>query len=72
MSLVCVFLCGWSGHRTFVNNCGSIPLLWEQIVDLSYKSRLAIIEHEDTLIMKQFVALYNTFFYDTEILLLST
>lgn len=27
---------------------GSIPLLWEQIVDLSYKPRLSIIEHEDT------------------------
>ncbi|XP_043726172.1 phosphoinositide phosphatase SAC8 isoform X1 [Telopea speciosissima] len=27
---------------------GSIPLLWEQIVDLSYKPRLKIINHEDT------------------------
>ncbi|KAD6120370.1 hypothetical protein E3N88_11641 [Mikania micrantha] len=27
---------------------GSIPLLWEQIVDLSYKPRLSLIEHEDT------------------------
>nr|CAB3501144.1 unnamed protein product [Digitaria exilis] len=27
---------------------GSIPLLWEQIVDLSYKPRLSIIEHEET------------------------
>ncbi|KAG7960883.1 hypothetical protein I3843_10G149400 [Carya illinoinensis] len=27
---------------------GSIPLLWEQIVDLSYKPRLRIIEHEQT------------------------
>lgn len=27
---------------------GSIPLLWEQIVDLSYKPRLNIINHEQT------------------------
>ncbi|KDP24430.1 hypothetical protein JCGZ_24994 [Jatropha curcas] len=27
---------------------GSIPLLWEQIVDLSYKPRLRIINHEET------------------------
>ncbi|KAK4268583.1 hypothetical protein QN277_025216 [Acacia crassicarpa] len=27
---------------------GSIPLLWEQIVDLSYKPRLRIISHEQT------------------------
>ncbi|THG07578.1 hypothetical protein TEA_014688 [Camellia sinensis var. sinensis] len=27
---------------------GSIPLLWEQIVDLSYKPRLNIIDHEQT------------------------
>ncbi|XP_042509430.1 phosphoinositide phosphatase SAC8-like [Macadamia integrifolia] len=27
---------------------GSIPLLWEQIVDLSYKPRLKIINHEET------------------------
>uniref|UniRef100_A0A7N0VES1 SAC domain-containing protein n=1 Tax=Kalanchoe fedtschenkoi TaxID=63787 RepID=A0A7N0VES1_KALFE len=27
---------------------GSIPLLWEQIVDLSYKPRLRIIDHEET------------------------
>ncbi|RVW32502.1 Phosphoinositide phosphatase SAC8 [Vitis vinifera] len=27
---------------------GSIPLLWEQIVDLSYKPRLRIINHEQT------------------------
>lgn len=27
---------------------GSIPLLWEQIVDLSYKPRLKIIHHEQT------------------------
>ncbi|XP_042515794.1 phosphoinositide phosphatase SAC8-like isoform X2 [Macadamia integrifolia] len=27
---------------------GSIPLLWEQIVDLSYKPQLKIINHEDT------------------------
>ncbi|KAK1364303.1 hypothetical protein POM88_039864 [Heracleum sosnowskyi] len=29
---------------------GSIPLLWEQIVDLSYKPRLNIISHEETLL----------------------
>ncbi|XP_044473946.1 phosphoinositide phosphatase SAC8 isoform X1 [Mangifera indica] len=28
---------------------GSIPLLWEQIVDLSYKPQLKIINHEETL-----------------------
>ncbi|CAB4284763.1 unnamed protein product [Prunus armeniaca] len=27
---------------------GSIPLLWEQIVDLSYKPRLKVIDHEQT------------------------
>nr|GMD66415.1 phosphoinositide phosphatase SAC8 isoform X1 [Ipomoea batatas] len=27
---------------------GSIPLLWEQIVDLSYKPQLNIIYHEET------------------------
>ncbi|OWM67110.1 hypothetical protein CDL15_Pgr000562 [Punica granatum] len=27
---------------------GSIPLLWEQIVDLSYKPRLRVINHEET------------------------
>nr|KAJ0194558.1 hypothetical protein LSAT_V11C800407630 [Lactuca sativa] len=27
---------------------GSIPLLWEQIVDLSYKPRLAVIEHQQS------------------------
>ncbi|KAI3879264.1 hypothetical protein MKW92_047257 [Papaver armeniacum] len=27
---------------------GSIPLLWEQIVDLSYKPRIKIISHEET------------------------
>lgn len=27
---------------------GSIPILWEQIVDLSYKPRLRIIDHEET------------------------
>jgi hypothetical protein len=27
---------------------GSIPLLWEQIVDLSYKPRLKINKHEET------------------------
>ncbi|KAL6987837.1 Phosphoinositide phosphatase sac8, partial [Sarracenia purpurea var. burkii] len=27
---------------------GSIPLIWEQIVDLSYKPRLKIIDHEQT------------------------
>ncbi|GJW38656.1 phosphoinositide phosphatase SAC8 isoform X1, partial [Tanacetum coccineum] len=33
---------------SFLQVRGSIPLLWEQIVDLSYKPRLSIIEHEDT------------------------
>ncbi|PSS32694.1 Phosphoinositide phosphatase [Actinidia chinensis var. chinensis] len=27
---------------------GSIPLIWEQIVDLSYKPRLNVIDHEET------------------------
>ncbi|KAJ9545179.1 hypothetical protein OSB04_024886 [Centaurea solstitialis] len=39
----------YGGFRSsFLQVRGSIPLLWEQIVDLSYKPRLAIIEHEDT------------------------
>ncbi|XP_034575091.1 phosphoinositide phosphatase SAC8 isoform X2 [Setaria viridis] len=33
---------------SFIQVRGSIPLLWEQIVDLSYKPRLSIIEHEET------------------------
>ncbi|XP_062213474.1 phosphoinositide phosphatase SAC8-like [Phragmites australis] len=33
---------------SFIQVPGSIPLLWEQIVDLSYKLRLSIIEHEGT------------------------
>ncbi|XP_062210903.1 phosphoinositide phosphatase SAC8 isoform X2 [Phragmites australis] len=33
---------------SFIQVRGSIPLLWEQIVDLSYKPRLGIIEHEET------------------------
>uniref|UniRef100_A0A804R853 SAC domain-containing protein n=1 Tax=Zea mays TaxID=4577 RepID=A0A804R853_MAIZE len=33
---------------SFIQLRGSIPLLWEQIVDLSYKPRLSIIEHEET------------------------
>ncbi|GAB2270472.1 Phosphoinositide phosphatase sac8 [Dionaea muscipula] len=33
---------------SFLQIRGSIPLLWEQIVDLSYKPRLNIIDHEDT------------------------
>ncbi|RLN42463.1 phosphoinositide phosphatase SAC8 isoform X1 [Panicum miliaceum] len=33
---------------SFIQVRGSIPLLWEQIVDLSYKPRLCIIEHEET------------------------
>lgn len=33
---------------SFLQVRGSIPLLWEQIVDLSYKPRLAVIEHQDT------------------------
>ncbi|KAM2566886.1 hypothetical protein TB1_009332 [Malus domestica] len=32
---------------------GSIPLLWEQIVDLSYKRQLRIITHEQTVICCQ-------------------
>ncbi|XP_024982161.1 phosphoinositide phosphatase SAC8 isoform X1 [Cynara cardunculus var. scolymus] len=39
----------YEGFRSsFLQVRGSIPLLWEQIVDLSYKPRLAVIEHEDT------------------------
>ncbi|KAF8402630.1 hypothetical protein HHK36_010719 [Tetracentron sinense] len=33
---------------SFLQIRGSIPLLWEQIVDLSYKPRLKIINHEET------------------------
>ncbi|CAA0836284.1 Phosphoinositide phosphatase SAC8 [Striga hermonthica] len=37
------------GHIfSFLQVRGSIPLLWEQIVDLSYKPRLNIINHEQT------------------------
>lgn len=35
-------------RSSFLQVRGSIPLLWEQIVDLSYKPRLKIINHEDT------------------------
>ncbi|CAL4930495.1 unnamed protein product [Urochloa decumbens] len=39
----------YEGHTSsFTQVRGSIPLLWEQIVDLSYKPRLSIIEHEET------------------------
>ncbi|KAF5199854.1 Phosphoinositide phosphatase sac8 [Thalictrum thalictroides] len=33
---------------SFLQIRGSIPLLWEQIVDLSYKPRIKIISHEET------------------------
>ncbi|GMN40355.1 hypothetical protein TIFTF001_009565 [Ficus carica] len=33
---------------SFLQIRGSIPLLWEQIVDLSYKPRLRVINHEQT------------------------
>ncbi|CAH1426067.1 unnamed protein product [Lactuca virosa] len=36
---------------SFLQVRGSIPLLWEQIIDLSYKLRLAVIEHQDTVIL---------------------
>lgn len=35
-------------RSSFLQVRGSIPLLWEQIVDLSYKPRLKMINHEDT------------------------
>ncbi|XP_020108628.1 phosphoinositide phosphatase SAC8 isoform X2 [Ananas comosus] len=39
----------FEGFRSsFLQVRGSIPLLWEQIVDLSYKPRLNIINHEET------------------------
>ncbi|KAH0723914.1 hypothetical protein KY290_005574 [Solanum tuberosum] len=39
----------FEGFRSsFLQIRGSIPLLWEQIVDLSYKPRLNIIDHEET------------------------
>lgn len=39
----------FEGFRSsFLQIRGSIPLLWEQIVDLSYKPRLNIIGHEET------------------------
>ncbi|KAF3448173.1 hypothetical protein FNV43_RR08884 [Rhamnella rubrinervis] len=38
-----------NGYRSsFMQIRGSIPLLWEQIVDLSYKPRLRVINHEQT------------------------
>ncbi|KAK1284243.1 Phosphoinositide phosphatase SAC8 [Acorus calamus] len=33
---------------SFLQIRGSVPILWEQIVDLSYKPRLRIINHEET------------------------
>ncbi|KAF9596442.1 hypothetical protein IFM89_011271 [Coptis chinensis] len=33
---------------SFLQVRGSIPLLWEQIVDLSYKPRIKIVNHEET------------------------
>ncbi|XP_073149849.1 phosphoinositide phosphatase SAC8 isoform X2 [Henckelia pumila] len=39
----------YEGYKfSFLQVRGSIPLLWEQIVDLSYKPRLNIISHEQT------------------------
>ncbi|CAL9191182.1 unnamed protein product [Musa hybrid cultivar] len=39
----------FEGYRSsFIQIRGSIPLLWEQIVDLSYKPRLNIINHDET------------------------
>ncbi|XXG44491.1 hypothetical protein AAC387_Pa01g4281 [Persea americana] len=39
----------FEGFRSsFLQVRGSIPILWEQIVDLSYKPRLRIIDHEET------------------------
>lgn len=39
----------FEGYKSsFLQVRGSIPLLWEQIVDLSYKPRLNIISHEQT------------------------
>ncbi|KAL3826123.1 hypothetical protein ACJIZ3_022152 [Penstemon smallii] len=39
----------FEGHiSSFLQVRGSIPLLWEQIVDLSYKPRLSLIHHEQT------------------------
>nr|GMC85874.1 phosphoinositide phosphatase SAC8 [Ipomoea batatas] len=35
-------------RSSFLQVRGSIPLLWEQIVDLSYKPQLNIIYHEET------------------------
>lgn len=45
----------YGGFRSsFLQVRGSIPLLWEQIVDLSYKPHLAVIEHEHTsMVMKR-------------------
>ncbi|XP_058075028.1 phosphoinositide phosphatase SAC8 isoform X2 [Magnolia sinica] len=39
----------FQGYRSsFLQIRGSIPILWEQIVDLSYKPQLKIINHEET------------------------
>ncbi|XP_057755246.1 phosphoinositide phosphatase SAC8 isoform X1 [Arachis stenosperma] len=35
-------------RSSFLQVRGSIPLLWEQIVDLSYKPHLSVIKHEQT------------------------
>lgn len=41
---------------------GSIPLLWEQIVDLSYKPHLRVISHEETVYFySQFFQHFNGF-----------
>ncbi|CAH9130618.1 unnamed protein product [Cuscuta epithymum] len=42
------FLDSGSLRSSFLQIRGSIPLLWEQIVDLSYKPHLNIIHHEET------------------------
>ncbi|KAG5550572.1 hypothetical protein RHGRI_015511 [Rhododendron griersonianum] len=41
--------CGWKRYFLITFQIrGSIPLIWEQIVDLSYKPRLNVIDHDQT------------------------
>ncbi|XP_042407785.1 phosphoinositide phosphatase SAC8-like isoform X2 [Zingiber officinale] len=45
----------FEGFRaSFLQIRGSIPLLWEQIVDLSYKPQLNIINHDETVVERHF------------------
>ncbi|WOL01909.1 phosphoinositide phosphatase SAC8 isoform X3 [Canna indica] len=48
----------FAGYKSsFLQIRGSIPLLWEQIVDLSYKPQLNVINHDETVIERHFLDL---------------